>query len=108
MHDESCACDCCREHTAQEQEAALDKLFQALERAVTDGGISADERRELDLAEVVRLDVGMRHPVPAVMFHPPSRLQKIKAAFTYLYLLENPTSVIASSILSQVRQELSE
>jgi hypothetical protein len=107
MHDVNCECECCREYTAQEQEAAIEKLFQALEKTGGDGSISADERRDLDLAEVVKVDAGMRHPVPAIMFHPPGRLQKLKAGFTYDYLLETQPAVIASSILSRMRKHLS-
>jgi hypothetical protein len=108
MHDVNCECGCCREYTAQEQDGALEKLFQALEKAVSDGSISADERRDLDLAEIVRVNAGTRYPVPAIMFHAPSRLQKLKAGFTCGYLLETQTAVIASSILSRMRAHLPE
>jgi hypothetical protein len=108
MHDLSCGCDCCRNYSEPEQEAALDRLHQAVESVRSGSDISTEERGDLDLSEVVRVNAGFRHPIPAVMFHPPSRLRKLKAGFTYSYLLEVEPTVIATSILSKMRKHLAD
>jgi hypothetical protein len=109
MHEESCGCECCRNYSVKDEEAALDNLGRALEDARRDGSaLSPNERSDLDLAEVVTVDAGLVQPVPAVMFHPPSRVQSLKAGFTYRYLLDSEPTEIAASILSQIREHLSE
>jgi len=109
MHDEGCSCALCHEHSAHEQEEGLQKLAQAVQ---TLRGPSSElwpaERHEFDSAEVVQLDAGFRLPVPAVMFHPPSRLEKLKAGFTYGYRLENSIEEIAASLRGQMREHLSQ
>jgi hypothetical protein len=109
MHDGSCSCDCCRDYSVPEQERALKILLRALERVREPGsGLSADERRDLDSSEVVRLDAGFRHPIPAVVFQRRGRLRALKAGFTYGYLLNAETAAIGDSVLSRMREHLSE
>lgn len=73
-----------------------------------DSKVSPAERHELTFSEVVQLDAGLRRAIPAVMFHPPSRLRKLKAGFTYSYLRDNRIDQIAKSLRRQMREHLSE
>jgi hypothetical protein len=109
MHDEGCGCELCREYSVHEQEVALQKLEQAVNLLQgADSEASAIERRELDSSEVVLVDAGLENPLPAVMFHPPSRLHRLKAGFTYSYLLDSGIEEIAESLRSKIREHLSE
>lgn len=109
MHDGRCDCACCRDYSVREQERALENLSRALARVRESGSsVSADERRDLESSEVVRLDAGFRHPIPAVIFQARGRLRTLKAGFTYRYLLNAEAGAIGDSVLSRMREHLSD
>lgn len=107
--EKACHCELCGGHTERERAFAFTRLRDALSLLRDPAlDLSQAEREELERAEVVALDAGLDHPVPAVVFEPPSRLQKVKAAFTYGYLIASADQEIAKSIHESIVEGLSE
>ena len=106
--EKPCDCELCGGYTERDQTTAFAKLSGALSLLRDSVDLGAAEREEVDRAEVVALDAGLNHPVPAVVFEPPSRLETLKAAFTYGYLLASAPEDIAKSIHESIVGELSE
>ena len=65
---------------------------------------SPQECGELNYAQVVNLDAGLKFPLPAVAFSTASQLTKLKAAFTCGFLIDTAVEVVAEGLLSNMRE----
>lgn len=105
MHEDDCGCEHCHEYSDEEVATALQKLFDALSFLWDrDVDLSQAEHDELEFAQVISLDAGLPFPLPAVMFEVPSRLRKLKAAYSCGYLIDNTVREVACSLLENMRK----
>ena len=104
MHKKNCCCEYCKEYSDEERASAFKKLEESLNYLWDGGGgISGEEHHELKFAQIAKLNAGLEFPIPAIIFVSPSRLSRLKSAFSCGFLNNNTAETVANDLLNNIR-----